>query len=255
MIYTKEIGGLQINFKKTGKGENILLLHGWGGSLEVFNKIHAALEPYFCVYSIDLPGFGKSQTPKEVWGVNDYTELLKSFIQAESIKNPILLGHSFGGRISIIYGATYPVNKIILANSAGIKPKRKPEYYLKVYSYKSMKFILPVLLGKKRGEKILDNYRKKVGSADYKNADEQLRKIMVKVINEDLKEYLHRIKAPTLLMWGENDTATPVRDAEIIHKLIPDSGLVVLKNAGHYSFIDKEYEFITIVKSFLGITK
>ena len=253
MLNTKKVKGIPSHYKKTGSGPVVLLLHGWGGNLEVFQKIHTALASDFTVYSLDLPGFGKTKTPDTVWGVAAYTDWLHAFILSESIDNPILLGHSFGGRISILYASKYPVAKLILANSAGIKPKRKPAYYLKVYSYKAIKHILPILLGKKRGETILENYRKKVGSADYKDANPMLRNIMVKVINEDLRNHLKDIQAPTLLMWGENDTATPVKDAEIMEKNIPDAGLVVLKNAGHYSFIDKEHEFITIIKNFLGI--
>ena len=255
MLNTIDVKGIQSHYKKTGSGPVVLLLHGWGGSLEIFQKLHSALETNFTVYAPDLPGFGKSETPDTVWGVTAYTDWLRAFITAEKITNPILLGHSFGGRISILYASKYPVSKLILANSAGIKPKRKPAYYVKVYSYKAVKHILPLLLGKKQSENILEQYRKKVGSSDYKNANPTMRNIMVKVINEDLKKYLKDIQAPTLLMWGENDTATPVNDAKIMEKNIPDAGLVVLKNAGHYSFIDKEYEFITIVKNFLGITQ
>lgn len=252
MEYQEEIEGLELNYKRTGAGLPIILLHGWGCDLNIFERIQNTLEKNFLVYSIDLPGFGKSTPPKEVWGIEEYTRLVETFIKKKNIQKPILMGHSFGGRISILYASRNETDKIILVDSAGIKPKRSMEYYFKVYSYKLMKRVVQFLFSEEKAKAIIESKQKKAGSSDYQNALGIMKNILSKVVNEDLKHVMPKIKASTLLIWGENDTATPVSDAKTMEKLIPDSGLVVLKGVGHYSFIEKMGEFQIIVNSFLG---
>ena len=245
------IDELKVNYKVTGNGKNIVLLHGWGCTIKTFEPVHNYLEKNFCTYSIDLPGFGESQEPTTVWGVEEYGNLVIKFLEKLNIEEPILIGHSFGGKISIFVATKIKINKIILIGSAGVKPKRKPSYYFKVYSYKLAKhaFNLPFL--KRYREQVLNNFKKKAGSEDYKNASGIMQKILVKSVNEDVKHLMIKVKASVLLIWGENDTATPVSDGKIMEKLMPDAGLVVLKNAGHYAYLDKFNEFIIIISNFL----
>ncbi|MDR2859464.1 MAG: alpha/beta hydrolase [Mediterranea sp.] len=254
----KSIGNLNIHYELTGSdsGEDVILLHGWGSNLQVFKYIVQELEKTFKVYTIDFPGFGESSTPQDVWGINDYTNFLESFVKELHIKEPILIGHSFGGRVALLYSSRNDVNKLVLIDSAGIIPKRSIKYYIKVYAFKWCKKILPVLIGNTRASEQIERYRKKSGSSDYNNApSKMMRNILVKVVNEDLKYVMPNIKAPTLLIWGENDDSTPVSDAKIMERLIKDCGLVILKNAGHFSFLDKRYEVNMILDAFLATNK
>lgn len=246
-----EINGLRVHYEVSGEGQPVLLLHGWGANLGTFQHVHKFLEKDFMVYSIDFPGFGESEEPHQPWGIYDYADFTKLFINQFDVQNPILVGHSFGGRVSIIYAAKHPVNKVILVDSAGIKPKRKFNYYVKVYTFKTAKqlFKLPIL--KNYSDQVINNMRSTFGSSDYKNVAGVMQQTMVKVVNEDLKYLLPDIKAPTLLIWGENDNATPVADAKIMEKIIPNAGLAVLKNASHYSFLDKPNDFLIIIDNFL----
>ncbi|WP_257350873.1 alpha/beta fold hydrolase [Pseudalkalibacillus decolorationis] len=246
-----DLGGVNVNYRVSGEGRSILLLHGWGTSLQSFEPVHNFLEKNFKVYSIDFPGFGDSPDPPEPWDVKDYTDMLTTFISKLKIYDPILVGHSFGGRVSIRYASNHPVHKIILVDSAGIKPKRKMDYYVKVYTYKFFKNLLNLPILRNYKEDILGKVKGKIGSADYKNVSGTMQQTLVKVVNEDLQRFMPEIKAPTLLVWGENDTATPVADAQIMEKLIPNAGLVVLKNVGHYSFLEKLNEFLVIIDNFL----
>lgn len=255
MINEKKINGLKTRYKKTGEGTTILLLHGWGCDLNIFEKVQSELEKKFQVYSIDFPGFGESEPPTEIWGVEEYTQFIETFIKTENIENPILIGHSFGGRVSILYSSRNKTEKIILVDSAGVKPKRKLKYYVKVYTYKGIKKTVNLIFSKQKANSILEKYRKKGGSSDYQNANGIMRNVLVKVVNEDLKHVMTKIQVPTLLIFGENDTATPVSDAKIMEKLIPDAGLVVLKNSGHYSFLEKLNEFLIITNNFLTTKK
>lgn len=246
-----QVNGLKVHYLLRGEGENIILLHGWGGSTESFAPVFNYLAQKFRVISIDLPGFGQSQKPGEVWGTRDYAEFLKSFMDTLGIEKATLIGHSFGGRISIYFAAHQPdrIKKMVLVNSAGLIKKRPLSYHLKVYTYKVLKRVVTLLPF--AGEEAVKQLRGMFGSADYRQAG-PMRKILVKVVNEDLKPLLKKIQAPTLLIWGEQDEITPVEFGRIMEREIDDAGLVVLKNAGHFSYLDRLNQFLIIIDNFLG---
>lgn len=247
-----DIDGINIRYEVLGEGQPLILMHGWGCSLETVRSIAAVASETNKVYNIDLPGFGKSSEPSEVWGVEDYTTLIEKFCKQIKIGNPVIIGHSFGGRIGLLFSSRNNVRKLILVDAAGVKPKRPVKYYIKVYGFKTAKFLLNTFLKKDKAEKYISNMRNKRGSADYKSASPLMKSILSKAVNEDLKHVMPEIKAPTLLIWGANDTATPVSDARIMEKLIPDAGLVVFDNAGHYSFLDNRPGFAAVLRSFLN---
>lgn len=247
-----EIDGQRVNYSDSGMQDapTIILLHGWGCNLHTLDSITAIFGNKMRVIAIDMPGHGKSPDPAEVWGIESYTALLEKMLRKLGINKPSLLGHSFGGRISILYASRNDVDKVVLVDAAGIKPRRSLKYYFKVYSYKAVRKSLPYLAGRAKAEEILDRYRRKVGSSDYAQSTAMMRRILSKVVNEDLKFAMPSIKAPTLLVWGENDTATPLRDAKTMEKLIPDAGLVSFPGCGHYSFLDNPGGFRAVIKSF-----
>ena len=181
-----EINGVNFNYSVEGEGIPVVLMHGWGCNRTTLASIEKLLVPYFKVYNVDFPGFGKSTEPQTVWGIEDYTRLTEEFLKKENIENPILLGHSFGGRVGILLSSRNKVRKLILVDAAGIKPRHSMKYYIKVYSYKTVKHALPLLLGKTKGEEMLNRYRKRVGSSDYSSASVRMRQILSKVVNEDL---------------------------------------------------------------------
>ena len=90
-----------------------------------------------------------------------------------------------------------------------------------------------------------------MGSEDYKNANETMKEVFKNVINEDLTQYLPNIKSPTLLIWGDKDMETPIEDGRKMESLIPDSGLVVINGAGHFSYLENCGYFLVVVKKFL----
>jgi pimeloyl-ACP methyl ester carboxylesterase len=249
-----EINGLKSNFKVSGEGATVVLMHGWGCEISTFAQLETYLKNNFKVYNLDFPGFGKSQSPPTPWGTADYEAWFKSFLKSNHIENPILIGHSFGGRIAIRTAKDTPIAKMILIGSAGVKPTRSFNYYFKVYSFKAMKMFasLPGIY-EWFGKDMIEERRRAAGSSDYQQASEVMRGTLSKVVNEDLQEFMPSVKASTLLIYGENDTATPVKDAKIMEKLIPDAGLVVLKNAGHYVFLEQAAQVHAIIGSFLGV--
>lgn len=247
-----EIDGLKLHYDETGDptGAPVVLMHGWGCEFSTVRSIAAALESGMHVFNLDLPGHGKSQEPPVAWGVDDFTRLVEKFIKIQGLESPALIGHSFGGRIALLLSSRNDIRKIVLVDAAGIKPKRPLNYYLKVYSFKGMKYLAPLLLGKKKGQELIDKRRNKSGSADYRNSSPMMRAVMSRCVNEDLKHVMPSIKASTLLIWGDNDTATPLSDAKTMEKLIPDSGLVSFPGCGHYSFLDNPGGFRAVIQEF-----
>ena len=248
-----EIDGTSFHYTDNGNGPAIVLMHGWGCNSTTLASIERiALAEGYRVINLDFPGFGQSTEPTEVWGIERYTAATELLLQQIGIKNPVMLGHSFGGRVGILYASRNDVDKLILVDAAGVKPRRSFNYYRKVYTFKAFKWILRELMGKTKAEQILDRMRASSGSSDYALASPTMRAILSKVVNEDLCHVMPQIKAPTLLIWGENDTATPIADARKMESLIPGSGLVSFPGCGHYSFLDNPVQFATVMRSFLN---
>lgn len=244
---------IKVNINVQGEGNPILLLHGWGCSNEIFRDIQQVLSQNYTTYNFDFPGFGASYEPDTVWGTEDYTAMVEQFVKDKNINNPALVGHSFGGRISIIYASRNSVSRVVLVDAAGIKPKRPLKYYWKVYTFKALKWLCNTFLPKQTAKAVIDKRRKGSGSSDYNNASPMMRAILSKVVNEDLTHLLAKIKAPTLLFWGNMDTATPLSDAKTMERLIPDAGLVVAHGTGHFSFIENAGLFKVVMKNFFNI--
>ena len=245
------INGYKINYEVEGEGSSVVLLHGWLASLETMKVLQKHLSKKFKVYNIDILGFGKSDLPKVAMHTDDFGNFVKEVIENLKIENPILIGHSNGGKSIINYAGRGlgKVKKIILIDSTGIKPHRSIKYYCKVYTYKFFKKCMNILPGdkEKRREKLL----KKFGSDDYNASPEILRKTMNNIINEGQEYLMPNIKVPTLLIWGENDKATPLSDTKKIEKLIPDCGTVSFKGAGHFSFLDCLPQCLVVMDEFL----
>lgn len=247
-----EIDGVELHYTCQGSGKPLILMHGWGCDHSTVASIASVAENYCTVYSVDFPGFGESPEPDSVWGVEAYTNLVEKMVSRLQLEAPVLIGHSFGGRVGILYASRNPVNKLILVDAAGVKPHRSLRYYYKVYSFKLGKRLARLFLGKNKAEEFIEARRRKNASSDYAQATPRMRQILSKVVNEDLCDVMPSIKAPTLLIWGENDTATPLRDAKVMERLIPDAGLVSFPGCGHYSFLDNPVQFAAVLRSFLA---
>jgi len=221
----------RVSYIDEGTGSPVLLLHGWNSPAENYQLIINHLSSRYRVLAPNFPGCGGSEEPETPWESSDYASFAVKFAAKMGIENPILIGHSNGGRTIIKLAANPPPSftfpKIILIDAAGIKRKYGAGYYIKVYSYKLAKRIFP---------RLAEKMRNKTGSEDYKTATPIMRQTMVRLLNEDMTPILHKIKAPTLLIWGDMDTATPLSDGKLMEKLIPDAGLVIFKGTGHFSF-------------------
>ncbi len=251
-----KVNGIKVNYIDEGEGIPVLFLQGWGTNIDLYKKLINKVSTLGRIIAMDLPGFGQTAEPLEAWDVGQYAEFVKEFIRSLRLKKVILMGHSFGGRIIIKLMSNldneFKVEKIVLLDSAGIKPKKTLKQQIKQKWFKICKKVVNSKVCRKLKPGLVEKLQRKYGSADYRNATPLMRQVMVKAINEDLTDYLPNIKVPTLLVWGDMDTATPLADAKIMEELIPDAGLVILKNTGHYSFLEDFYTFSRVIESFLG---
>lgn len=242
-----------LNYIDEGVGDKtVILLHGWGANIATMLPISNLIKDRYRVVLLDLPGFGDSEEPDTVYNSFDYANIVMEFMDKLEIDKATFIGHSFGGKISSIIASKHPelVDKMVLIDSAGLISKRSLGYYISIYRYKIGKWIYNNINFKDK-EKRLEEFRNKYGSDDYQKSSGIMRKILVTVVNENIKPLLKDIKAETLLIWGENDEDTPVYMGEIFEKEIPGSGLVVLKDSGHFSYIDDYGTFSAVINSFL----
>ena len=207
----------------------------------------------FKVYLVDVVGFGKSDLPEHPLSSDDFGNFLKEFLEKLNIVNPILIGHSNGGRciINAVGRGIVNAKRIVLIDSAGLKPKRTLKYYLKVGFFKTGKAVLNLLPNTKSIKKFKEILRNNVGSSDYQASANVLKETMKIILNEDCTNLLPNIKVPTLLIWGSLDRATPIKDAKKMEQLIPDCGLVEYPNSTHFSYLENINNCNLVLNEFL----
>ena len=238
----KKIDSIAVNYIDEGEGEIILLLHGWGANITLYSGIIKVLSQNHRVIAFDMPGFGKTTEPTKPWCVDDYVNFVMKFIASFGFTRFGIVAHSFGGRVffkmNAREGLPFAIEKAVLIDSAGILPKKSLGQKISLRCYKIGRTIMSTKLLHFLYPDAVDNMRRRRGSADYNNATPTMRATLVKVVNEDLEPLMHLVKCPTLLIWGDRDTATPLSDAKRMEELIPDAGLVVCEGAGHFSFTE-----------------
>ena len=247
-----KVDGYNINYKITGEGEKtVVMLQGWGTTMEMYDSVAADRCRFI---QLDLPGFGGSDEPREPWGVSDFSDFFCRFLQALDVDRVTLIGHSYGGRMIIDLATRehipFEIDRIVLIDSAGIMPKRSAKQKARIRMYKMIKKIADVELIYKLFPELIDEWRSRQGSADYRAASPMMRQCLVRAVNEDMTDRLPRIGQEVLLIWGDADTATPISDAKTMEQLIPNAGLCVLEGCGHYSYLEQPAVFANIMRSY-----
>lgn len=247
----EQIDNMNIYYEQSGAGRDIVLLHGWGVDSTLMKPLADHLAAYARVTLIDLPGHGKSGEPETPLDVHGFARVVYELLQRLGIKKASFIGHSNGGRTIIALAAGYPeiIEKIVLCSPSGVKPKRKLKYYIKVYTYKAGKNLLKLPIF---SEKTRQRFMQNKGSADYKKLSPIMKATFVRIVNEDLTPLLSSIKAPVLLIWGEEDTETPMYMAKVMQQRISDCGLVTYQGLGHYAYLENLGQTLLILKSYFG---
>jgi pimeloyl-ACP methyl ester carboxylesterase len=251
--------GLPVHIETIGSGKPLLILHGWGSSGAVMRPMAQSMALDRSRHLLDFPGFGQSPSPAEAWSVDDYADLVAACIR--HIGGPVdLLAHSFGGRVALKLCARPEgkelVDKVLITGGAGMKPRRKPMYYIRKTAANLLKAPIALVPGthKDAVHRWLRTTRvwKALGSGDYKTLDGVMRQIFVKTVTEFLEPCLPEIPHSVLLLWGAEDDATPLYQAERMRDGIADAALVTIEQAGHYAFLDQPGKFRLIADAFFA---
>ncbi len=240
-----EIKGININYIEYGNksGDPIVFLHGWGQNIEMMKPLADRLSKEYKIVIIDLPGHGDSDEPTCAWSVFDYRDVIKELLDKLKIKKPILVGHSFGGKISLAYASIYDVNKLVVLGSPFKTENSKMSIKTKIL--KTLKKV-PGL------NKLEELAKKHIGSVDYRSASPIMRQVLVNTVNLDISENVKNIKCPTLIVWGDLDEAVPLSHAYELESLIGDSGVVVLEGATHYAYLERVNQVANMIRSLVG---
>lgn len=238
-----------IFYDQLGLGSlDIVMLHGWGQNMEMMRPLALKMindknnKNLYRITILDLPGFGASTEPDMDTDIFSYTQLIERFLQNLNIENPILIGHSFGGRIAICYASRHQTKKVILFGAPCIR-EYKPNFKEKV-----LKTIKKIPFTKD----LVELAKQHIGSTDYKNASPVMRTVLVNTINQDLSDCARKIAAPTLLIWGTLDTAAPLELAKKLEKLLKDGALIEIPGATHYAYLERIDYVTNILINFIG---
>jgi|SRR3989339_71853 len=212
----------------------LVILPGWGGTKETWQAYTDLAKRDFDVQVINLPCFGDETCPNEVWGIEEYSQFIKS--QISNLKSPVvLLGHSFGGQLAAYFASQNPemIDKLILFAPALFRHKRGLRKLLFGAAAKLGKLIFKLPFIEKFDVWAKKLLYKAADSPDYNETSGIKREIFKKIIKQDLTEYLPKISVPTLLVQGNFDKYVPVKNSERAARLIPNAKLEIVKFGRH----------------------
>lgn len=233
----------------------IVILHGWGLSGKTFLPLEQCLKKQgYRVFAPDLPGFGASKIPEHPLTLSDYARFLDEYLKKNQIVQPILIGHSFGGRVSLKYNALYPkhTRALILSGTPGFTPipKKKLLFFIMLAKIGGFLFSIPPLTLAQ--DAVRQWYYYVVGAKEFFRAEGSMRETFKRIVREDLVSSMEAIDLPTLLLWGEYDSIVPLSIAERMHRLIVDSEFFVIPEANHGVPYKQPEEFASYVIRFLS---
>lgn len=228
-MYVK-IDNLKIHYKILGEGKPILFIHGWGGNLYSLHNLALRASKNYQAILIDLPGFGKSDNPPANWGVEGYAEIICHIIKELDLKKPHFVGHSFGGSLGIYIASHYPrlIDKLVLCNTS-YKREKKVSQSAKIIKMVPKENVLLQLIKPLAKQIYYRLFHKDSDLMKYPHLESNFRKI----VTQDLTKYTTKIEMPTLILWGEEDTMTPVLWAYELEKNIKHAELKVFPGVRH----------------------
>ncbi|MCY4021586.1 MAG: alpha/beta hydrolase [Chloroflexi bacterium] len=250
------VNGQEIRERVVGEGDPVLMIHGWGANLELLGPLAQNLEGFdYRLYMLDLPGFGGSAEPPAPYTIFDYAAFCIAYLDLHRLEQVHYFGHSLGGRIGLILGSDYSdrLKSMVLSNSAGIKSRQPMYSQLRLRLYRSVRKSLNRLGAAAIAQDLRQRYNKRYGSPDFQAASGVMRKTLVNVIGQDLLPNAYRVNIPTVLIWGDADTETPLWMGEKLERAIPDAALIVHEGAGHYAYLDYARRTASIMNALYSV--
>lgn len=244
------VDGLKIIYQESGNDnkQNLLLLHGWGQSHSFWKDVINRYVSQYHIYAVDLPGFGLSQEPSTIWNLQKYAEFVQKFVNSFHISTPIIIGHSFGGRIASVYASTYPVQKLVLYSSGGLPRKSLKHKLYKHIFINFARYSIPNYLYKSHTTMFKPkNYYNKVIIT--RGRSQRMLNIYLQP-SPNLKTFLEKIKIKTLIISGKKDYIVVPSMGQRLHKFITDSQLVEIPEATHFAHIESPKIFFQELTTF-----
>lgn len=241
---------IAVEYTDEGKGPIALFLHGWKDNIHTFDSITSLLSSSLRVIRIDLPGFGESETPATKWALVDYVRFVRAFIDKLNIKPDVLVGHSLGGRIVIkgVASKGLEAKKIVLISSAGVAQRKTLRNFFFIIVAKVGRVLTSVPPFSFLRQWLRRSLYESIGS-DYLGAG-ALRDTFLNIIKENLTSVAKTITLPTLIIWGSDDTETPVIDGRRLQSFIRGSSLHILPGAGHFVHKERPKEVAELIREF-----
>ena len=231
---------MKLCYEQRGEGRDLLFLHGYLACKETFAPQIAYFSRHFRVTALDFPGFGGAEPLPAAWSVGDYADWTQNAMDALGISKPLVVAHSFGGRVAVKCLSRGDVfERAVLTGCAGIVERRTLSYHVRVRAYRFVRAFAPKFAARR------------FGSREYRTLPPLMRESYKKIVNEDLTPCLAGIRVPVLYVFGDKDTATPPYMAEVLHKNTAGSGLVYMKGCSHFCFCERPDEFNAIAREFL----
>lgn len=232
----------------------IVVLHGWGLSAKTFEPLVAELKKqHFQVFAPDFPGFDSLHIPTRPLTLADYANFLDSYLRKQNIEKPILIGHSFGGRVALKYQYTYPKNitALILTGAPGFTPisRKKLALFITIAKIGGTLFSLPLLYRLK--DRVRLWYYYVVGARDFYRAEGVMRETFKNIVKEPLVSCMDNVRIPTLLVWGADDIIVPVAIANKMKDAIINAKLIILPNSGHGVSYKNPKQFYNAISSWI----
>ena len=250
------IDNIEVNYKIAGEGFPFLILHGWGGSSGSWTEVQKILSSKgYKVIAIDLPGFGKTSSPVTPWEIQDYADFFLKVVDSLGFERMNLLGHSFGGRISIKFSALHPerLKVLILCASAGIKLPYTFSQTV-IYCLASVgNFLLSPNFLRRFKDWVRNNFYMIIRQRDYRKVKGSMKETFKKIVADDLTVDLSKIKTKTLIVWGERDNTVPIKTAYIIKDKILDSVLRIIPKVGHTPNLEAPEKLSEMILNFLKV--
>lgn len=232
----------------------IIILHGWGLSASRFAPLATVLTGKgYPVFVPDFPGFGKSAIPTRPFALSDYADFLDAYIRKNKLHEIVLLGHSFGGRVTLKYCMDKRPNLrgIILTGTPGVTPIPRKKLLLFILFAKIGKFFFSMWPLTIIQEKIRLWYYYVVGAREFYRAQGVMRETFKLIVKEDLSPAMRQISVPCLLVWGALDQITPVWIAKKMHTIIKNSELIIIPDRDHGVPFKDPNTFVTHIEDFL----
>ena len=273
-----QLHGNEVSFRRGGKGETVLFIHGIAGSCDTFDPVLPRVAEHHQVIAPDLLGHGRSAKPRGDYSLGAYASGLRDLLEVLEVDRVTVVGHSMGGGIAMQFAYQFPekCSRLVLVSSGGLGPEVTPllraatlpgaEAFLSVATHEKTKRAVATALSPfkrlgvyaKGSVTHIGEHFNALGNVGNRKAFVLTARSVMDLRGQriDARDRLYLAEAlPTLIIWGRRDRFIPVSHGEGAHKLMPGSRLEIFEQAGHFPYRDDPNRFVAVLLDFLATTE